>query len=213
MFDVEALGLTTYAEALAIQEARVAGIRAGTARSTFFLTEHHPVLTLGANFHAENLRLDRADYAARGIELVTTNRGGDVTFHGPGQLVAYPVFDLTALRPDLHWWLRTLEAIVIEACAEFSVVATRFPPHTGVWVGERKVCAMGIAVRKWVSMHGLAINLNNDLSPFETIVPCGIADYGVTSLSAECGRDVGPAEFGPVLVEGFRRYSWPIGPT
>jgi lipoyl(octanoyl) transferase len=199
------LGLTNYAEAFEIQAQRVSEIRGENAISTLFITEHHPVLTLGSNFHEENLRLSLPEYAERGIEIHRTNRGGDVTFHGPGQLVAYPVFDLVLLKQDLHWWLRMIEEIVMAACAEIGLEPRRFPPHTGVWVGDRKLCAIGIAVRKWVSMHGLAININNDLSYFETIVPCGIADYGVTSLAQELGRDLSLTDFAPVLVRAFRQ--------
>jgi lipoyl(octanoyl) transferase len=198
------LGRMTYVEAFEIQAQRVVEIRAGQASSTLFLTEHHPVLTLGASFHEENLRLPLPEYAERGIEIHRTNRGGDVTFHGPGQLVAYPVFDLLLLKQDLHWWLRMIEESVMTACAEIGLETRRFPPHTGVWAGDRKLCAIGIAVRKWVSMHGLAINVNNDLSYFETIVPCGIAEYGVTSLQNELKRDLSTTDFAPILVRAFR---------
>ena len=204
-FEVINLGLTTYAEAFDIQAQRASEIRTEGAPSALFLTEHRPVLTLGASFHDENLRLSLPEYAERGIEIHRTNRGGDVTFHGPGQLVAYPVFDLLLLKQDLHWWLRLIEEAVMTACQEIGLVTRRFPPHTGVWVDDRKLCAIGIAVRKWVSMHGLAINVNNDLSYFETIVPCGISEYGVTSLAQELGRDLSTTDFAPLLVSAFRQ--------
>ena len=202
-FEVVRLGRTTYPQAFEIQQSRVTAILAGEASNALFLTEHDPVLTLGANFHPANLLLTDDEYAKQGIAVHRTNRGGDVTFHGPGQLVAYPVFDLSTLRKDLHWWLRTIEEVVIQTLQEFGVEGRRFPPHTGVWIEDRKVCAIGIAVKRWVSMHGLAINCDNDLSPFETIIPCGIEGYGVTSLSQVVGRVISTSEAAIVLEKNF----------
>ncbi len=157
---------------------------------TLILVEHDPVLSLGAGFHDENLIFDRQTYAKYGIEVVRTDRGGDVTYHGPGQLVAYPIFDLQRHGRDLHKWMRDLEEGVLGAVRHFGVAARRFPPHTGVWVGERKICALGVRVKRWVSMHGIAMNCDADLQPFRLIVPCGIRDFGVTSLSLETGRKI-----------------------
>lgn len=175
----------------------------GAEPDTLLLVEHDPVLTLGANFHAENLLLTEEEYAAKGIAIERTERGGDVTYHGPQQLVAYPIFHLPRFGKDLHKWLRDLEEAVIVALASFGLEGTRFPPHTGVWVAGKKVCAIGIKVRRWTSMHGLALNCNNSLDPFGLIVPCGIEGHGVTSLSALLGRDVGTAEASKAVSSAF----------
>lgn len=135
--------------------------------------------------------------------MVATDRGGDITFHGPKQLVAYPVFDLKRLGQDLHRWLRDLEETVIRTMQVFDLEGYRFPPHTGVWIDGRKACAIGIKVRRWVSKHGIALNCDNDLSPFDLIVPCGIQGFGVTSLSQEAGRAIPMDVVKPHLVKSF----------
>lgn len=198
------LGRRSYANALETQLARQREIIAGQAQSALFLVEHDPVLTLGASFREENLHLLREEYERLGIKIELTGRGGDVTYHGPGQLVAYPVFDLKEFGKDLHKWLRNLEEVFIRAIAEFGLEGRRFPPHTGVWVGDEKVAAIGVKVSKWVSIHGVALNCNNDLAPFETIVPCGIQGYGVTSLSKIAGRDIFIEEAEPAVLRGFQ---------
>ena len=199
----ENIGRLTYDAALAVQTERQQAVIAGEAGSTLFLVEHEPVITLGANFHRENLRLSLDEYAALGIAIEETGRGGDVTYHGPGQLVAYPVFDLRHFGQDLHRWMRDLEEVFIRAVNEFGLTARRFPTHTGVWVGDGKVAAIGVKVSRWVSIHGVALNCDADLSPFETIVPCGIQGFGVTSLSTELGREVSIAEAEPAVLRGF----------
>lgn len=180
---------------------------AGGAEDTLLLVEHDPVFTLGAGFQADNLLLPREEYGRRGYDVVETDRGGDVTFHGPGQLVAYPVFDLRRHGSDVRAWLRGLEEAVIVALRQFGVEGRRIAPHTGVWVGPAdrpaKVAAIGVKVRRWVSLHGIALNCDNDLAPFSLIVPCGIVAHPVTSLSAAGGREVGPEDAAPALVEGF----------
>lgn len=169
---------------------------------TLVLVEHDPVVTLGANFHAANLRLAEAEYGRQGIEVVQNDRGGDVTYHGPGQLVVYPIFDLKRHGQDLHRWMRDLEETMLEVCSSFGLTGRRFAPHTGAWVGDRKVAAIGVKVRRWVSFHGVALNCEPQPN-FETIVPCGIPGYGVTSLSEETGRFVGIEEAKPVVVGAF----------
>lgn len=193
-----------YGHAVEIQRETLDEVAAGGAESLLYV-EHDPVLTLGSNFHDGNLLLSSEQYAKMGIEVVRTDRGGDVTYHGPGQLVAYPIFDLNRHGRDLHKWLRDLEEAVIVALAHFGLEGVRFPPHTGVWIKDRKICAMGVKVKRWVSMHGIALNCSNDLGAFELIVPCGIQGYGVTSLSRELGRDVTPPEVQPVLTAAFER--------
>ncbi len=201
-FDVLDLGRMAFGPCYELQLRHVEEVLAG-GRDRLLLVEHDPVLTLGANFHESNLLLPRDEYAARGIEVVPTDRGGDVTYHGPGQLVAYPVFSLERRRRDLHRWLRDLEEVVIQTLAGYGVAGRRFPPHTGVWVEDLKMCAIGIKVRRWVSFHGLALNCDNELSPFDLIVPCGIEGYGVTSLSQRVGRRVSVDEVKPRLIEAF----------
>lgn len=201
-FDVLDLGRMAFGPYYELQLRHVEEVLAGS-RDRLLLVEHEPVLTLGANFHESNLLLPRDEYAARGIEVVPTDRGGDVTYHGPGQLVAYPVFSLERRRRDLHRWLRDLEEVVIQTLAGYGVAGRRFPPHTGVWVEDLKMCAIGIKVRRWVSFHGLALNCDNELSPFDLIVPCGIEGYGVTSLSQRVGRRVSVDEVKPRLIEAF----------
>ncbi|GMV90029.1 MAG: hypothetical protein AMXMBFR81_29600 [Chthonomonas sp.] len=201
-FDVLDLGRMAFGPCYELQLRHVEEVLGG-GRDRLLLVEHDPVLTLGANFHESNLLLPRDEYAALGIEVVPTDRGGDVTYHGPGQLVAYPVFSLDRRGRDLHRWLRDLEEVVIQALEGYGVAGRRFPPHTGVWVEDLKMCAIGIKVRRWVSFHGLALNCDNELSPFDLIVPCGIEGYGVTSLSLETAHTVSVGELKPRLIEAF----------
>ena len=199
------LGTMPYEEAWALQRAHVERILAG-GEETILLVEHPPVFTLGAAFRAENLRLGEDEYRARGIDVVRTDRGGDVTYHGPGQLVAYPLVDLSRRERDLHRYLRLLEEAVIGTIAHFDLQGSRNPVNTGVWIENRKVCAVGIKVRRWTTMHGLALNCDLNLAPYATIVPCGIrGDYGVTSLSAETGSRISVEDVKPMLVDRLRR--------
>ena len=203
-FEVLDLGEMRYEAAFDIQKSVLEEVANSQRPSTLIFVEHPPVLTLGANFHEQNLLFTADQYQARGIELFRTDRGGDVTYHGPRQLVIYPIFRLSDRGKDLHRWLRDLEEAMISTVASFGLQGTRFPPHTGVWIGDRKVAAIGVKVRRWVSMHGIALNCNNDLAPFGWIVPCGIQGYGVTSLASELRRDVTVGEVKPVVLQAFR---------
>lgn len=204
-FELRDLGRLDYTRSYEIQLETHAAVMNG-APNTLILVEHPPVLTLGVNFHQENLLLSEETYREKGIEVVVTDRGGDVTFHGPGQLVAYPIFHLDPFQKDLHRWLRSLESVVIETLRPFGLEGTRNPVNTGVWVGPRKICAMGIKVKRWISIHGLALNCDIDLAPFGMIVPCGIrGGFGVTSITSESGRAVGVDSVKTVLVDAFRR--------
>jgi lipoyl(octanoyl) transferase len=201
-FRVLDLGVMPFAECTARQREILEEVLEG-GPDTLIFVEHPPVFTLGASFHEENLLLPVSEYEARGFEVEPTDRGGDVTFHGPNQLVIYPIFNVALHGRDLHKWLRDLEETMLLTLSSFGLEGRRFPPNTGAWVGDKKIAAIGIKVRRWVSMHGIALNCNNDLSPFDLIVPCGIVGYGVTSLTKELGREVTIDEAKPVTVAAF----------
>jgi lipoyl(octanoyl) transferase len=199
-------GRTRYAEALRAQEALVARRIAGEIGDTLIFTEHEPVFTVGLRAGAANHLVWSADRLAReGVEVVQTNRGGDITYHGPGQIVGYPIVSL-APHKDLHAYLRFLEQVLINALASLGLpAAARRDGLTGIWIGPRKIAALGVAVRRWVTYHGIARNVSPDLAPIGGIVPCGIAatDGTVTSLRAELGRDVPLADVKTVLAREF----------
>jgi lipoyl(octanoyl) transferase len=175
-------GRVEYARALAWQEALVAERIAGGA-DTLLLLEHPPVYTLGRGADPRHLGL-----AAGGpVPVVRAHRGGEVTYHGPGQLVGYPILGLRGLRPDVRWYLRTVEGALVAALARFDVAAGRREGLTGVWVGERKIASIGVALRRWVSWHGFALNVGPDLSGFDRITPCGISGVRMTSVAREGG--------------------------
>lgn len=167
----------------------------GTVHRLLFV-EHPPVYTLGKSGHMENVLLDDQAMEKKGAMFFKTNRGGDVTFHGPGQLVGYPILDLEKFRTDLGWYLRSLEEVGIQVLAEYGIEGGRSAGETGIWIEsgvkgrERKICAMGVRCSRWITMHGFALNVNTDLSWFGNIVPCGIADKQVTSMQQELGRPV-----------------------
>jgi lipoyl(octanoyl) transferase len=186
---VHDLGQRGYAEVLELQRRlcrqRIAG---ESDEDVLLLVEHDPVVTLGRGTRAESLPLPRAELERRGVEVFEVERGGDVTFHGPGQLVGYPVVDLRQHREDLHWYLRRLEAGLISALGRLGVEAGPNPGLTGVWTGGRKIASIGIHVKQWVTFHGFALNVSTDLSYFDLIVPCGIRNVIMTSVAAELGR-------------------------
>lgn len=185
-------GLTEYADAMARQNALVARRGAGLVGDTLIFTEHRPVYTLGARpGAARNLIWRHQIREQKGIGLVQTNRGGDVTYHGPGQLVGYPIIDWSHIR-DLHRYLRLLEEVMIATAGAFGLEARRREGMTGIWVENRKLAAIGVAVRQWVTYHGFAFNVAPDLHHFSGIVPCGITDGTVTSLQVEL-KDAAPS--------------------
>jgi len=179
LLEVRRLGRTRYADAHALQQELVARRIEGTLGDVLLLTEHEPVLTVGRGTPAEEQRL----LAQSGIPVVEVERGGEATYHGPGQLVAYPILALPEGRRDLHRYLRDLEEVVLGVLEEFGVSGTRRPGLTGVWIGERKVCSLGVAVRRWVTWHGLALNLHTDLAPFRRFHPCGLSPEVMTRLA------------------------------
>lgn len=180
------LGLRGYAEALSFQRAVAAArIDRRIPQDVLLLVEHPPVITLGRSTKAGNLLASGDALAARGVELFEVERGGDVTFHGPGQLVGYPIVDLTGHKQDLHWYLRQVEEVLIRAVARFGVIADRNPGKTGIWTRDRKLASIGVHARQWVTWHGFALNVTTDLSYFDLMVPCGIAGVDMTSVERE----------------------------
>jgi lipoyl(octanoyl) transferase len=188
---VERLGVMPYASALDLQR-EVARLRiAGTiAEDVLLLVEHPPVVTLGRSAKEQHLLASPELLRARGVERFEVERGGDVTFHGPGQLVGYPIIDLKRHRRDLHWYLRQVEEALIVALADFGIVGDRSVGQTGVWTQGRKIASIGVHARDWVTWHGFALNVTTDLSYFDLIVPCGIQSVTMTSISREM-RQIG----------------------
>jgi len=185
------LGRVAFANALAIQEKLVAEKRADhSLGDKLLLLEHDPVYTIGRTPDQSSLR----DAAHLPHPLFPINRGGQATYHGPGQLIGYPIIDLRECGQDLHRYLRWLEALLVETLAEFGIAANTRPGLTGVWVEERKIASIGVGVRHWITMHGFALNVCGDLAPFDQIVPCGIANVAMTSIEKEIGRECSVAE-------------------
>ena len=200
-------GRTRHADATARQLALVEDRIAGKTGDTLVFTEHEPVYTLGLRAGAAaHLLWDDAERARRGIGLEQTGRGGDITYHGPGQIVGYPIVSLAQSR-DLHAYLRFLEQVVIDALAELGLAGSRREGLTGIWIGPRKIAAIGVAARRWITYHGFALNLEPDLTPFSGIVPCGIpsAQGTVTSVAAELGRSPEAAKVKGLLADAFWR--------
>lgn len=187
---VEQLGLVDYAAALRLQQERVAERKRGSIPDTLLLVEHPHVYTLGRNAKRAHLLASGERLRELDAQVFDTDRGGDITYHGPGQLVGYPIFDLTRHRRDLAWYMRSLEEVFIRAAADFGVRAGRQPGLAGVWVGNDKLVAVGVHVSRWVTSHGFAFNVNTDLTYFGAIVPCGLRGRGVTSLARLLGRPV-----------------------
>ena len=194
---VERMGRIGYAPMLALQEARHAAVLADEKPDTLFLLEHDPVVTLGKNSGldgADNVKRAPQELAALGIELYRSSRGGDVTYHGPGQIVGYPIIKLRDGEKDIRRYIWNLEEVLIRTCAEYGVLASRVEDLRGVWVGNDKVAAIGVRVARWTTMHGFALNVSTNLAHFDTIVPCGIHGRGVTSLEKLLGRPVALVE-------------------
>jgi lipoyl(octanoyl) transferase len=197
------LGLTAYGAGLRLQESAVEGLRTDEAREQLLLLEHPHVFTLGRGADASNILADRSQLAAHHIEVYETGRGGDVTYHGPGQLVGYPIINLKPDRCDVHAYVRDIEEVLIRALGDYGVRGERIKGLTGVWVGDEKVAAIGVRIARWITSHGFALNVNTDLSYFGMIVPCGITDKGVTSLARLSGRALDVREVATVVTRHF----------
>jgi lipoyl(octanoyl) transferase len=185
--EVRRLGLLSYKEAWALQNRLADARRAGIAPDTLILLQHPHTYTIGRSGTRDHVFLTETELAARGITCLDVDRGGDVTYHGPGQLVGYPILDLGP-QPDVGWYLRSLEACLIDVLADFDIEAGRMPGYTGVWIADRKIAAIGVKVSQGVTTHGFALNVSTDLSLFSHILPCGIPDKGVTSMAVELDR-------------------------
>jgi lipoyl(octanoyl) transferase len=188
--DVRRLGRLSYAEGLALQERLVDERKRGVIPDTLLLLEHNPVVTLGRNARAENLLLSEDLLRARGIDLFEAGRGGDVTYHGPGQVVGYPIVEIPEGKRDVHRYVRDLEDVMIRVCADHGFAARRIAGKSGTFVGEDKIGAIGVRISRWVTSHGFAFNVNTNLTGFDVIVPCGLRDQGVTSLAKLLGHEV-----------------------
>ncbi len=200
---VHRLGRVGYRQAWELQRQMVTARRQHRIPDTLVLLSHPPVITMGRGGRSEHLVGSLRELSARGVEFVETDRGGDVTFHGPGQIVGYAVVDLTQRERDLHRYLRDLEEVVVRALAEFEIHAGRVPGLTGVWAADAKLAAIGVRVSRWITHHGFALNVDTDLSYFDLIIPCGIADKRVTSMNELSESDVSRDAVEDALARSF----------
>jgi lipoyl(octanoyl) transferase len=198
-------GRVVYSQALQQQRENVGLRKAGTIPDTLLLLEHPHVYTFGRNARKEHLLVSQDLLTTMGAQVFETDRGGDITYHGPGQLVGYPILDLTRHQRDVAWYMRSLEEVFISVAADFGIQAGRLKGATGVWVGDQKLVAMGVHISRWVTSHGFAFNVNTDLRYFDCIVPCGLRDKGVTSLAKLLGRTVEIEAVTSRVIEEFGR--------
>jgi lipoate-protein ligase B len=174
----------------------------GEIEDTLILVEHDPVYTLGKNADKDHLLQSRDE----SVDVFNIERGGDITFHGPGQLVGYPILDLSNYKKSVSWYMRTLEQVLIDTLIEFKIIAQRNDGLTGVWVGDEKIAALGVRISRWVTMHGFALNVNPDLSFYDGIIPCGIFDHGVTSMEQILGKTQNNDNVKNVVIKKFNKY-------
>ncbi len=208
------LGRRPYREVWELQHSLHEAVREGLEPDTWVFVEHEPVITLGRQAKRDNVLLAPDLLAAQGVDVVDIERGGDVTYHGPGQLVVYPIRRLERFR-EIVPLVRSLEGAVIEALSHFGIIAERWKEHAGVWAGRNQICAIGLAVQKMVSLHGIALNVSTALDYDRLINPCGLTDRGITSISHETGRPVTIDEVKPVLIAALEKefgmtLAWPL---
>ena len=198
------LGLIDFAQGLSIQKSVFTEIRNSSSRGTLIFCQHYPVITLGRSSDRKNILAAQQDLAKRNIKIYEVERGGDVTYHGPGQLMVYPIFDLRYFRKDIHFFLRYLEKIVIELLSDFGIKGVRIPGLTGVWVAKRKIASIGIAIRQWIAFHGLSLNIKkDDLANFCLIRPCGM-EIEMASLETILERDIQIDEIKERIIRKFK---------
>ena len=198
-------GLTNYNDIWNLQKYYFQKVTENRDCNYLIFTEHKPVITIGKSGGDENIVANRQYLKDQGIAVVEIDRGGDITYHGPGQIVVYPILNLLEFKKDIHWYLRSLEEIVIQTLIEFAIPAQRIKGLTGVWVGDKKICAIGIKVTRWVSMHGIALNVSPDLNYFNYIIPCGIKGKGVTSIFEQIGNIIPVNHVILKLIEKFEQ--------
>lgn len=203
------LPLTDYREAWELQRKIVtAKISRSLSRDVILVLEHPPVYTLGRRGGIENLCVSKAFLERKGIAVVPVERGGDITYHGPGQIVGYPIIDLESFKPDIRWYMRSLEEVIIRTLADYGLKGERSEGETGVWLDTgtpfaRKICALGVRTSRWVTMHGFALNVNTDLGYFDHIIPCGIRGKAVSSMHSELNRKLDPEEVKAHILRHF----------
>jgi lipoyl(octanoyl) transferase len=197
------IGRVAYADGLKVQEEAVERLRRGEGDEQLFLLEHPHVFTLGRGADGANILASSDQLKERSIEVFETGRGGDVTYHGPGQLVGYPIVNLRPDRMDVHRYVRDIEEVLIRSIADFGITGGRVPGLTGVWVGDEKIAAIGVRIARWITSHGFALNVNTDLDYFRLIIPCGITGKGVTSISRLVGKEMDMREVASVVAAHF----------
>lgn len=207
--EIETIRLTqpvSYPDAMLLQQERRRAVEAGRLPGALFLLEHTPVITMGRRARREHLLLDEAALCARGIPVYPADRGGGVTYHGPGQLVAYPVLQLQRWRASIDWYLRSLEEVLIRVLSAYGLRPERSPGYTGVWVNGAKIAAIGVGIHHWVTFHGAALNVNPDMRHFDLIVPCGLEEKSVTSMRQLLGAAPPLSEIMDLFASEFLAY-------
>lgn len=197
------LGLEPYNRALDLQHRLVAARREGRIEDVLLLLEHPPVITLGRRGDESNIVASRELLARLGIEVHRVERGGDVTYHGPGQLIGYPILDLRGHRQDVGWYMHSLEEVLIRALSDFGVEAGRVEGRIGVWIGDKNIAALGARIKEWITYHGFALNVSPDLSHFDLVIPCGLKEFGVTSMKEVLGQAPEMSEVRKSVVQRF----------
>ena len=197
-------GIVSYEAGLKVQDAARDFVAKGVFDGVLILLEHYPVITVGKAGGADNVRISSRDMKERGIEIFHSSRGGNVTCHSPGQLVGYPILNLSCWQEDIHWYVRTLEDLLIRVLQDFTLRGEQKAPYSGVWIRDKKVAAIGVSARSWITGHGFALNVCNDLNLFQEIVPCGIREFGVTSISNAKGQQVEVSSAENLLTQSFK---------
>lgn len=197
-------GLVSYEDGLVLQDKAKNLVESGEWDGIVILLEHLPVITVGNGGGKENLRWNALELGAKGIAVTSTNRGGNITCHNPGQLIGYPVLNLGKWQKDVHWYVHMLEEMLIRTLAHYGFKAGRKSRYTGAWLADEKIAAIGVSVRRWITGHGFALNIHNNLGLFELIVPCGIAEFGVTNMINQ-GLVVGVADVGEIIATQFQK--------